>query len=164
MFDNYVNMEIAIDQHDDRPEFARVTKRLKDKDGLPIGKASENPILDTRMYEVEYVDGYKTAMAANAIASNLFAQVDQDGQRFVLFDKIIDHRTDGTEIKEEDALIHMANGDKQRRETTKGWEVCIQWKDSSLTWNQVKDLKESYPIQLAEYAVQNKISEEPAFA
>ena len=125
VFDNYVNMEIAIDRHDDGPEFARVTKRLKDKDGLPIGKASENPILDTRMYEVEYVDGYKTAMAANAIASNLFAQVDQDGRRFVLFDEIIDHRTDGTEIKEEDAFIHMANGNKQKRETTKGWEVCI---------------------------------------
>ena len=131
---------------------------------MPIGTASENPILDTRMYEVEYVDGYKTAMAANAIASNLFAQVDQDGRRFVLFDEIIDHRTDGTEIKEEDAFIHMANGIKRRRETTKGWEVCIQWKDGSSTWNQVKDVKESYPIQLAEYAAQNKISEEPAFA
>ena len=58
----------------------------------------------------------------------------------------------------------MANGNKQRRETTKGWEVCIQWKDGSLTWNQVKDVKESYPIQLAEYAAQNKISEKPAFA
>ena len=46
------------------------------------------------MYEVEYADGYKTAMAANAIANNLFAQVDQDGQCFVLFEEIIDHRTD----------------------------------------------------------------------
>ena len=42
--------------------------------------------------------------------------------------------------------------------------MCIQWKDGSSTWNQIKDVKESYPIQLAEYAVQNKISEEPAFA
>ena len=52
---------------------------IKGKYGLPIGTASENPILDPRMYEVEYLDGYKTAMAANAIANNLFAQVDQDG-------------------------------------------------------------------------------------
>ena len=56
-----------IPEADDGPEFARVTKRLKDKDGLPIEKASENPILATRMYEVEYADGYKTAMAANAL-------------------------------------------------------------------------------------------------
>ena len=163
-FDSYVNMELALDRQDEGPEFARVTKRLKDKDGLPIGIASENPILDTRMYEVEYADGYKAAMTANAIASNLFAQVDQDGNRFVLFDEIIDIRTDGTQIQKDDAFIHMSNGNKRRRETTKGWEVCIQWKDGSSTWNQVKDVKESYPVQLAEYAVQNKIGNEPAFA
>ena len=33
----------------------------------------------TMMYEVEYADGYKTAMTANVIASNLFSQVDQYG-------------------------------------------------------------------------------------
>ena len=52
----------------------------------------------------------------------------------------------------------MVNG-KRRRETTKGWEVCIQCKDGSSTWNKIKDVKESYSIQLAEYAVQNKISD-----
>ena len=140
-FDNYVNMEIAIDRHDDRPEFVRVTKILKDKDGLPIGISSKNPILDNRMYEVEYAGGYKTAMSENEISNSLLAQVDQDRQRYFLFDEVIDHRTDGTEIKEEDAFIHMEIGNKQRRDTTKGWEVCIQWKDRSLTWNQIKDLK-----------------------
>ena len=119
MYDNYVNIEIAIDRHNDRPEVARVTKILKDKYGLPIRTASENPILYTRIYEMEYSDRYKTAIAQNAIAKNLLAQVDQDGQCFVLFDEVIDHRTDGTEIKEEDTFIHMANGNKQRRKTTK---------------------------------------------
>ena len=46
------------------------------------------------MYEVEYEDGHRSAMSANAIVSNQFAQVDQDGQRFVLFDEIIDWQTD----------------------------------------------------------------------
>ena len=44
------------------------------------------------------MDGHKAAMTANFIASNLFAQVDQYRQRFLLFDEIIDHRTDGTQI------------------------------------------------------------------
>ena len=108
-------MKIAIDQHDDIPKFARVTKRLKDKDGLTIRTASKKPILDTRMYEVEYADRYKTATAENAIANNLLDQVDQDEQRFILFDDMIDHRTNGTETKEEDAFIHMANGTKSRK-------------------------------------------------
>ena len=94
-FYNYVNMELALDRHDDGPEFARFKKRLKDKDGITIGIAADNPILDTRMYEVEYADGYKTAMTANPIASELFSQVDQYGQRFVLFNAIIDLRTNG---------------------------------------------------------------------
>ena len=83
-FDNYVNMELALDRHDDGPEFAKANKRLKDKDGIPIGIAADNPILDTRMYKVEYAGGYKTSMTANAIASNLFYQVDQDGQPFFI--------------------------------------------------------------------------------
>ena len=105
VFDNYLNMELALDRHDDGPEFAQATGRLRDKDGCPIGTASKNSILDTRMYEVEYVDGHKAAMDANVIASNLFAQVDQDGQLFALFDKIIDTRTDGNQIKKVDAFI-----------------------------------------------------------
>ena len=46
----------------------------------------------------------------------------------------------------------------------KVWEVFIQWKYGSSTWNQVKDVKESFPVQLAEYAVLNQIADEPAFA
>ena len=62
-----------------------VTKRLKYKDGRPIGTASKTPILDSRMYKFEYKDGPKVAMAANAIA-----KVDQDGQKCVIFDEMID--------------------------------------------------------------------------
>ena len=57
--DTYVNMEIALPRDGDGPEFARVTKRLRDANGLPIGTANDNPILDTRLYEVEYLDGHK---------------------------------------------------------------------------------------------------------
>ena len=61
------------------PSFAKVTKRLRDANGIPIGTASDNPILDTRLYEVEYVDGHKASLSANVIATNLFSQIDDDG-------------------------------------------------------------------------------------
>jgi hypothetical protein len=106
-YDNYLNMEIRLDRPGTVPEFAKVTKRMKDKDGNPIGVAhAENPMLDTRLYEVEYTDGYKAALTANTIAENMFSQVDGDGHRHVLFDAIIGHRTDGTEIKNDDVLSH----------------------------------------------------------
>ena len=34
------------------PQFACVTKRLQDANGLLIGKAKDKPILDTHMYKV----------------------------------------------------------------------------------------------------------------
>ena len=78
------------------PEFSRVKKILKDSNGRPIGVANYNPILDLRMYEVEYRDVYIAAMADNVITDNLYAQVDQEGKRFVLIEYIIDTITDGT--------------------------------------------------------------------
>ena len=76
--------------------------------------------LNSRVYKVEYQNGYKAVLAANAIAINMFAQVGQEGNRHVLFNEIIDHRTDGSEIKQDDAFITSHNGVRRRRETTKG--------------------------------------------
>ena len=36
-FDNYINMEIVLDRHNDRPEFGRFNTRIKEKDGRQIG-------------------------------------------------------------------------------------------------------------------------------
>ena len=95
-------------------------------------------------------------MTANAIESNLFSQVDQYGQHFLLFNAVIDSRNDGTQIKEGESFIHRYNKNKRMIDTTKGWEFCIQWKYGSSTWNQVKDVNDSFIVQLAEYAVLRK--------
>ena len=122
--DTYVNMEVALPRKDDGSTFAKVTKRLRDANGIPIGVANDNPILDTRVYEVEYMDGRKASLAANAIATNMFAQIDDDGNRFVLLDSIVDHRTDGTELQHDDAFViscaRMRRSDRWKSETWNG--------------------------------------------
>ena len=40
MDDTYMNMEVALPQDTEGPDFARFTKRLKDANGLPIGTAN----------------------------------------------------------------------------------------------------------------------------
>jgi hypothetical protein len=56
--DPYLNTEVALSVGpDEEPMVGRVVKRLKDNDGQPIGRANDDPRLDTRMYEVEYCDG-----------------------------------------------------------------------------------------------------------
>ncbi len=94
----------------------------------------------------------------------MFAQVDAEGNRHVLLDQIIDHRTDGTNIKLADSIITSSNGGQRRIETTKEWEILVQWKDGSSTWEALKDMKECYPVQLFEYALESRISDEPVFA
>ena len=101
-----------MDQVGDRPEFEGVKKKLKDANGRPMGVANNNPILDSRMYEVGYRDGYVAEMAANVIFENLFTQVNQEGNRFVLIESIIDTRTDGTQKLQQDAFIITKSGTK----------------------------------------------------
>ena len=162
--DTYLNMELVLPRDSEGPEFARVTKRLRDANGIPIGTADDNPILDSRVYDVEFADGYKASLTANAIAENLFSQVDDEGNRFVMLDSIVDHRVNGEELQKDHAFIISSNGGKRRKETTTGWEILLQWKDGSTTWETLKDVKECYPVQLAEYSHHRTISEEPAFA
>ena len=64
-YDKYLQMELALPQGDSlEPRLAKVTIRLKDANGIPIGMADQNPQLDTRMYAVEFADGEKASLAA----------------------------------------------------------------------------------------------------
>ena len=57
-YDPYLNMEVGIPRgEDDNLLHATVKRRVTDQDGNPIGKANKNPILDNRLYEVEFIDG-----------------------------------------------------------------------------------------------------------
>jgi hypothetical protein len=62
IFDNtYLNMELALPHDGGEVEFGCVVRRLRDKDGLPIGTAHDNHILDSRMCEVEFSDGHRVS-------------------------------------------------------------------------------------------------------
>ena len=56
------------------------------------------------------------------------------------------------------------SGTQKRKRTTKGWTLLVHWKDGSQDWIPLKDMKDAYPVQVAEYAVANKIADAPAFA
>ena len=140
--DWYLNMELTVPRGENpNPQYAIVTKWLRDADGIPIRTANENPILYSCMYEVEYQDGMRASLAAKYIAENLFAQVDQEGNRHILLDEIIDYRVNGREVKLQDAFITTGTGTRRRHETTIGWELLAQWKDRSTNWISLKDIK-----------------------
>ena len=78
-------------------------------------------------------------------------------------DKITDHRFDEAAVNSQDAFVTTSSGTKRRSQTTQGFSLCIKWHNGNTTWVALKDLKEDYPIQLAEYTVSVKISMDPAF-
>jgi hypothetical protein len=41
--------------------------------------------------------------------------------------------------------------------------LCVQWKDGSTSWQSLKDIKEAYPVAVAEYTVEQGIDNDPAF-
>ena len=81
-----------------------------------------------------------------------------------MLDDIIDFCRDDIAVDKEDAFVIMHNGVKHCKLTTQGWQLLCQWKDGSTNWVALKDMKNSYPVQVADYAVANQINDEPAFA
>ena len=101
--------------------------------------------------------------ASNALAENMFAQVNGEENRHVLLQDIVNHRYDSTEVKEKETFIKMRTRTKRHRETTEGVEVLAQWKDGSTTCANLKDMNNSYPVHMSEYTAQHRIAGDPVF-
>jgi hypothetical protein len=78
-------------------------------------------------------------------------------------DDIIDYLRTDDAVDDSDIFQISLNGNIHGRRTTKGWKLCIRWKDGSTSWENLKDMKESYPVQVTEFAISQGISEAPAF-
>ncbi len=140
-----------------------VHARLQDEDGKLVWTAHSNPLLDSRKYEVKYANGYVNEITANVIAENLIAQMDKEGRQQMMFGETMNHRVLPEAIPESHRTYVNPYGLKKKT-TTCGWEILVEWKDGSMDWIALKDVKESYPVELAQYAVNRSIQEVPAFA
>jgi hypothetical protein len=68
-----------------------------------------------------------------------------------------------TAISKDDGFVISSGGSRTAKKTTRGWELCVEWKDGTSDWVKLKDLKDLNPVELAEYAMANLIVDEPAF-
>jgi len=149
--------------HNDTLARGRVTKRKRDLDDNVVGRANANPILDTREYVVEFDDGEVSELTANVIALSMYEMCDEDGIRILLFDSIVDNRRGESALSLTDQKFVDSRGKLQYKRSTAGWDLCVEWKDGSTSWEKLSDFKECYPVQTAEYAVAQGIDHEPAF-
>ncbi len=90
------------------------------------------------------------------IAENLYSQVDEEGRHFAILQEITDHKKDGLALSKDDGFIENRHGQRRPKLTMRGWKLLVSWKDGSTDWIPLKDLKESKPVEVAEYVKNSK--------
>ena len=164
-YDKYIGAKIILnDTENNGGNIATITRRVTDDYGRPLGQAHSNPMFDTREFEVELENGESERIMANQIAMNLYSQLDDEGREILSFKSIVDHRSNNTALTKENGYVKLSNGHHKPKQTTRGWQLLVEFRDDTTEWIDLKDVKEANPVDLAEYAVNNNIQDEPAFA
>ena len=164
-FDKFLGVYIELPGDDAESKvIARVKDRKRDHDGALIGRTNSNPILNTAVYNIETPDGNIQEYTANVIAENMWNQVDDDGYNYNMLYEILGHRKNAEAIDEINGFYETKNGTKRRVITTKGWDFHIKWESGETSYIKLKDIKETNPIEIADYVIANQLEKEPAFA
>ena len=146
--DTYMNVELILDVSSANKRLGGVAKRSQGLDGEAVGSAHDNPLFDTREYDIEFTDVSVDKYIANVITENMFAKVDDEVNQYLLMNKITDHRKNNTAIPISDGMRRGHNGNELPKITTRGWEFLVYWKDGSTIWTKLKALKKSRPIEV----------------
>jgi hypothetical protein len=109
---------------------------------------------------IQFPNGKVETYSANIIAENIYSQLDAEGNYYLLLGEIMDHHQNVSAIHTGDKFL-VCNGRKVPYQTTISWEFLVKWHDRSTSWEPLKNLKDSNPVELAEYVI--KSSEEVAF-
>ncbi len=111
---------------------------------------------------LNFADGEVTALTANAIAKDMYAQYDPDGNKYILLNELIDIKCTDDALTLDQQTITV-NSTACQCKSTKEWFICCQLKDGSTSWEKLSDLKESHPVQDTEFAIQMGVALEPGF-
>lgn len=139
-------------------------RKIDPSSRMLVGTHSDNPILDTCVYEVEMPDGTYSDYAANVLIENIMASVDDNGHTSMLLDDIIGHRFSSNCLAENDGWYTTPQGAKRRVITTRGCDLNVLWKDGTSSWIPLKDMKEANPLEVVKYATLNNLENHPVFA
>ena len=142
MLDKYIGTTFILDP-DHSPQnvgtIVKVMDRSQDSSGRPIGKSHDNPLLNTAEYICELGDGTIDKYLANTIAENIRSQCDFNGNGFLAYKEILDHRKNDKSIPRGDK--DYKNGKPVK--TTAGWEILVLFSNGETQWLPLRTVKES---------------------
>ena len=82
-----INSEVQLQQMNKQTKVV-VIGRHCNANGDLVGRVDKNPTLSTALYDIAFPDGTVKQFAANNIAENMFAQVDEDRHTYLMLDSI----------------------------------------------------------------------------
>lgn len=92
----------------------------------------------------------------------MYAQVDANGFAHTMLDHISDYVKDGRAGTKEAIYVVTKRGCRCQRKSSIGWKLQVHWKDEKTEWILLSIMKESHPVDTAEFAVSQGIQDEPA--
>ena len=79
--------------------------------------------------------------------------VDSEGFSTTLMEGIVDCcKDESVAVMKTDKYVYTKRGQWWLRMMTAGWDVLVRWKDQTESWIKMSDMKESYPVETAEFA------------
>ena len=81
------------------------------------------------MYQIEFTIDTVTELTTNVIAESMYTQYDAGENEYLLLDMLFNYRKDKKVIDQYTSI----QGRLVTCKTTKGWQICCQWKDGSIS-------------------------------
>ena len=131
--DHYIGADVLLPRGDQMTRSHEVVWS-HDAIGNVIGRAYENPILDTRMYQIEFDGGEIAELMVNIIAESIHSKCDAVGNEYLLLDSLIDYCKD-------EKMISLTNQKTiiQGRLVTHKFPMCYQRKDGPASWEMLSN-------------------------
>ena len=109
LFDKYIGAEINLNRGG-QVLHGKVIGWKHDSAGNPVSRGANNPLLDTREYEVEFIDGSTEAYTANIVTEVMYSQVNEEGNSHVMLNEIINHHKNKAAVSHDDAYVPSRSG------------------------------------------------------
>ena len=151
-YDQYIGAEVVLPDQKGEKIMGKVRKCVRQND-TSTGKGKYDAMYDKSLYEVEYPDGTIDQQSANIMDDNMLSQVDSEGHHYQVLNEVTDHKKDDSDISKVDGFIKSISGNLHWKLMTCGWKLLVKWKYISVDWFPIKYLKQSNPVDLAEYVV-----------
>jgi len=66
--------------------------------------------MNSRVYRIEFDDGYVCELTANVIAESMYASCNADGNEYILFDSFVDYKSNPKAVtKDNQRIVHNSH-------------------------------------------------------